>query len=180
MLKACCTLPVIAFSLVCFAKPRVMEQVKQRIQDKVSAPDGRPTRADDGWPILYNLPLYTRKNTPVMQQHFVSRKEDGTYLTYVCTSYSDDEMHKFGGPNCYLVDPKTGIHYKALRSIPAEAWDYFHLVGMAGKTWTVTVVFPPLPKEVEKVEYYGVTHHLQCEELHDLNNLVIQVNRYEK
>lgn len=173
MLKACCTLPVVCFTLICFARPTVAKQVKQHIEDITTATDDkRPTRASDGWPILYSLPLYHGEQE-ITHKHFVSRKKDGTYLTFVITSQSNDVLYKFGGSNCYLVDPETGIHYKAQRSIPAEAWDHFHLVGMAGQTWSVTVVFPPIPKQVKEVEYYGVTSHLQNAELHNLNHLTL-------
>lgn len=169
MLKACFLLPVVCFTLACFAKPNMAKQVKQHVQAAVSTDTERPTHASDGWPILYDLPLYDGPQKYCYKQ-FVSRKEDGTYITFVCTSPSDDQLYKFGGPNCYLVDPNTGIHYKAKRSIPEKAWDYFHLVGMKDKTWTVTVVFPPIPKNVKEVEFYGVTSHLQNSELHNLNH----------
>lgn len=168
MLKTFLMLPIVCFVLVCFAQPNRTKQIELQSQSMTPVDTQRLKYASDGWPIVEGLPLYDGPQ----KCHYrpsISRQNDGTYITFVCTSSADDELYKFGGPNCYLVDPNTGIHYKAKYSIPKEAWDYFHLIGMQGKTWKVTVVFPPIPEHIQEVEFYGVTSHLQNAELHNLN-----------
>lgn len=129
---------------------------------KSSAPavpeDKRPVRAEDGWPILYDLPLATSQHLRAMRMRHT---ETETHLIFEQIVDSDDEFFKFGGPECYLVDNDTQIHYQARRSVPAQAWDHFHLRGMEGKRITVTVVFPRLPESVREIALYRVTSHLQ-------------------
>lgn len=137
----------------------------ENVQEKAIA---RPTHAADGWPILYELPLAESQETEALR---LIRREKETLLTFVHTETQDDYLYRFGGPDSYIVDPATGVHYKARRSIPAAAWHYFHLSGMKGKTWKVTVVFPPLPDTMEKVSLYQVTHHLQTGWVYDIRSI---------
>lgn len=123
--------------------------------------DGRPTRAQDGWPILYDLPM---ADGSVARGLCMRHVGDETHLVFSRTVDSDDDFFKFGGPECYLVDCATGVHYQARRSVPAEAWDHFHLRGMKGKRIMVAVVFPRLPDNVREVALYRVTTHLQSDE----------------
>ncbi|MBO5134278.1 MAG: hypothetical protein J6C15_03905 [Bacteroidaceae bacterium] len=137
----------------------------ESVQEKETA---RPTHAADGWPILYELPLAESQETEELR---LIRREKETLLTFVHTETQDDHLYRFGGPDSYIVDPATGVHYKARRSIPEAAWHYFHLSGMKGKTWKVTVVFPPLPETMEKVSFYQVTHHLQTGWVYDISSI---------
>ena len=118
-------------------------------------------KAKDGWPILHKLPEY--KGTAPTGK-YMKRDKTETLLTYIVTCTTDNAFYKFGGPDAYLVDPETNTHYVARHSIPAEAWNFFHLEGMKGKTFMVTIVFPPLPDSVKDVELYQVRSHLQSGE----------------
>lgn len=122
--------------------------------------DKRPARAEDGWPILYDLPLATGHGSRGIRMRHTDTE---THLIFEQIVDSDDEFFKFGGPECYLVDSDTGVHYQVRRSVPAQAWDHFHLRGMEGNRITVTVVFPRLPDSVRKIALYRVTDHLQSD-----------------
>ena len=128
----------------------------------------RPTHAEDGWPILYELPLAKNQGEEDMR---LVRREGETLLTFVHTETQDGHLYRFGGPDSYIVDPATGVHYQARRTIPAAAWHYFHLSGMKGKTWQVTVVFPPLPEDMKQVSLYQVTHHLQSGHVYNISSI---------
>lgn len=118
----------------------------------------RPTHAEDGWPILYDLPMASASDKKSMT---ITHTDTETHLTFVRPCKSDDQLFRFGGPDSYIVDVATGIHYKARRSIPAEAWYYFHLRGKKNTNCKVTVVFPRLPETTDVIQLYQVTHHLQ-------------------
>ena len=133
--------------------------------------DDRPTRAQDGWPILYSLPLADDHATRrVCMRHTA----DETHLTFSLTVGSDDEFFKFGGPECYIVDRNSGIHYQARRTVPAGAWDHFHLRGMKGKRIAVTVVFPRLPADVREIALYRVTGHLQSDSRYRVKDILVK------
>lgn len=136
-----------------------------------TAEDDRPTRAQDGWPILYSLPLADDRATRrVCMRHTANE----THLTFSQTVRADDEFFKFGGPECYIVDCASGIHYQARRTVPAEAWDHFHLRGMEGKRIAVTVVFPRLPADVREIALYRVTGHLQSDSRYRVKDILVK------
>ena len=130
--------------------------------------EGHPTHAEDGWPILYGLPEY---NGTVEPGRYIYRDTTETHVTYIVACTSDNAFYKFGGPDAYIVDTETGIHYAARQCIPKNTWNYFHLKGMKGKTFMVTVVFPPLPDSVREIEFYQTRNHLQTGEKHTLHTL---------
>lgn len=126
-------------------------------------PDNRPAKAPDGWPILYDLPQVEGSSTrhnKVRMTHVGNE----THLIFEHTVTQDDEFLKFGGPECYIVDTETGIHFQARRSIPAAAWNHFHLRGMKGKRIRVAVVFPRITASTDEIALYRVVHHLQSDE----------------
>lgn len=126
----------------------------------------RPTHAEDGWPILYDLPSPDASDNKSMQ---ITHTETETHLTFIRPIKSDDQLLRFGGPDSYIVDFATGAHYKARRSIPAQAWHYFHLQGKQGTNCKVTVVFPRLPETTQHIQLYQVTHHLQSGDIYTVS-----------
>ena len=135
---------------------------------EVNNKEGHPTHAEDGWPILYGLPEY--KGT-VEPGRYIYRDTTETHVTYIVACTSDNAFYKFGGPDAYIVDAETGTHYAARHCIPKNTWNYFHLKGMKGKTFMVTVVFPPLPDYIREIEFYQTRYHLQTGEKHTLHTL---------
>lgn len=138
------------------------EEQPEATDDTPANGDERPARAADGWPILYDLPCALRYEDD-MPNPEMRHLNNETHLVFTWEVESDDEFHKFGGPGSYIVDPATGVHYKARRSIPAEAWDHFHLRGMEGRAVQVTVVFPRIPDTVSEIALYRVTGHLETD-----------------
>ena len=135
---------------------------------EVNNKEEHPTHAEDGWPILYGLPEY---NGTVEPGRYICRHTTETHVTYIVACTSDNAFYKFGGPDAYIVDTETGIHYAARQCIPKNTWNYFHLKGMKGKTFMVTIVFPPLPDSVREIEFYQTRNHLQTGEKHTLHTL---------
>ena len=135
---------------------------------EVNNKEEHPTHAEDGWPILYGLPEY---NGTVEPGRYIYRDTTETHVTYIVACTSDNAFYKFGGPDAYIVDTETGIHYAARQCIPKNTWNYFHLKGMKGKTFMVTIVFPPLPDSVREIEFYQTRNHLQTGEKHTLHTL---------
>lgn len=132
--------------------------------------DDRPKVAEDGWPILYDLPVVetmSKKYAGVYMYHVGNE----TRLVFSRRIQDEDEFLKFGGPKCYVVDPATNVHYQARRSIPSNAWDHFHLRGMQGKRITVTVCFPRIPDSVKEIALYRVNFHLQGGERYDVADI---------
>jgi hypothetical protein len=111
-----------------------------------------------GYPLLYELPLAT-------EGAFISMRntESETFLVFEEAVDRERQFFKFGGPESYIVDCATGVHYQARRSIPEDAWGFFYLSGMMGRRITVTVVFPRLPDSVEVIGLYGITDELQSD-----------------
>lgn len=119
----------------------------------------RPTHIG-GYPVVYDIPL---AQGPCFSPIRMRNTETETYLIFETTVENDRQLFKFGGPDAYIVDTDSGIHYKARRSIPADAWNYFVVTGMKGKLITVTVVFPRLPDNVRTVALYCVDSQLQSD-----------------
>lgn len=135
------------------------EKTVQSSDDAAVVGDGndRPSTFR-GYPLLYELPLAT-------EGAFISMRntDSETFLVFEEAVDRDRQFFKFAGPESYIVDCATGIHYQARRSIPEDAWGCFFLCGMAGRRITVTVVFPRLPDSVEVIGLYGITDELQSD-----------------
>ena len=120
-----------------------------------------PTHDHNGWRYVTDLPLH---NPNDQRRMWIRHEGNETHITFAKYISSDDEIVRFGGPDSYIVDPTTGYHYKARRSIPAYAWHYFHVKGMKGKTVDITVVFPRIHDTAQWISLYQVTSHLQSGE----------------
>ena len=120
-----------------------------------------PTHDHNGWRYVVDLPLHDPND---QRRMWIRHKGNETHITFAKYISSDDEIVRFGGPDSYIVDPATGYHYKARRSIPAYAWHYFHVKGMKGKTVDITVVFPRIHDTAQWISLYQVTSHLQSGE----------------
>lgn len=107
---------------------------------------------------VYELPLHDETDS---RRIWLEHRGDESHLTFVKTIRSDNEPVRFGGSDSYVVDVATGIHYKARRSIPAEAWHNFRVCGMKGKKIKVTVVFPRIPENVHWISLYQITGDAQ-------------------
>lgn len=120
-----------------------------------------PTHDHNGWRYVMDLPLHAPND---QRRMWIRHEGNETYITFAKYISSDDEIVRFGGPDSYIVDPTTGYHYKARRSIPAYAWHYFHVKGMKGKIVDITVVFPRIHDTAQWISLYQVTSHLQSGE----------------
>ena len=121
-----------------------------------------PTYAPNGWRYVAELP----KHDPNDKRRIKLRHEgDETFLTFVKKIRNENELVRFGGPDSYIVDSATGVHFKARRCIPDYAWHYFYVKDMVGETIEVTVVFPRIPDSTEWIELYQVTRDKQSGEL---------------
>lgn len=117
-----------------------------------------PTHDHNGWRYVMDLPLHDPND---QRRMWIRHEGNETHITFAKYISSDDEIVRFGGPDSYIVDPATGYHYKARRSIPTYAWHYFHVKGMKGKTVDITVVFPRIHDTAQWISLYQVTSHLQ-------------------
>lgn len=121
-----------------------------------------PTYAPNGWRYVAELP----KHDPNDKRRIKLRHEgDETFLTFAKKIKSENELVRFGGPDSYIVDSATGVHFKARRCIPDYAWHYFYVKDMVGETIEVTVVFPRIPDSTEWIELYQVTRDKQSGEM---------------
>lgn len=118
--------------------------------------------APNGWRYVAELP----KHDPNDKRRIKLRHEgDETFLTFAKKIRNENELVRFGGPDSYIVDATTGVHYKARRCIPDYAWHYFYVKDMVGETIEVTVVFPRIPDSTEWIELYQVTRDKQSGEM---------------
>lgn len=200
-LKALYVLPLMAFVVVCFAKPTIshdvaetlvreehnltqtitqslndaskpslteetdletsVEEVSEETEVKPeNKSDNRPTVASDGNPIYYSMPANSKKNI-LYGGVSLKRTAEETLVTCVTTCEKDDEYFWFGGDQTYIEDTETGTFYKARRPIGIDHFTGFHLAGMKGQTWALTMVFPPLPSEVHKIRFWHLCSWLQ-------------------
>ncbi len=121
-----------------------------------------PTYAPNGWRYVAELP----QHDPNDKRRIKLRHEgDETFLTFAKKIRNENELVRFGGPDSYIVDSATGVHYKARRSIPDYAWHYFYVKDMVGEIIEVTVVFPRIPDSTEWIELYQVTRDKQSGEM---------------
>ncbi len=125
-------------------------------------PYAAPTYAPNGWRYVAELP----KHDPNDKRRIKLRHEgDETFLTFAKKIRNENELVRFGGPDSYIVDSATGVHFKARRCIPDYAWHYFYVKDMVGETIEVTVVFPRIPDSTEWIELYQVTRDKQSGEM---------------
>jgi len=119
--------------------------------------DRMPQADADGRPVFTDLPANTSKRISY-KGFYLRRLKDATHLVCVATPEDDDELFHLGSPaNTYIVDMEHGIHYRARGSLPAGTWDTdFHARGMKGRTFALTIVFPPLDVSTDRVRIYGV------------------------
>ena len=106
---------------------------------------------------VFSFPLNTSRKV-TYNGYYIKRTAEATYLVCVATPESDDEVYHLGSSdNTYIVDEERGVHYRARGSQPSGTWAQdFHVRGMKGQTIALTIVFPPIPGNVERVRIYGV------------------------
>jgi hypothetical protein len=104
-----------------------------------------------------SFPLNTSKRI-TYNGYYIRRTAEATYLVCVATPESDDEVYHLGShDNTCIVDVEHGVYYRARGAVPADAWAKdFHVKGMKGKTFAVSIVFPPMPDDVEHIRIFGV------------------------
>ena len=125
-------------------------------------PYAAPTYAPNGWRYVAELPKHAPNDKRRIKLH---HEGDETFLTFAKKIRNENELVRFGGPDSYIVDATTGVHYKARRCIPDYAWHYFYVKDMVGETIEVTVVFPRIPDSTEWIELYQVTRDKQSGEM---------------
>ena len=141
--------------------PASQQEANKEIPQSTSTEYVAPTHDHNGWRYVMDLPLHAPND---QRRMWIRHEGNETHITFAKYISSDDEIVRFGGPDSYIVDPATGYHYKARRSIPAYAWHYFHVKGMKGKTVDITVVFPRIHDTARWISLYQVTSHLQSGE----------------
>lgn len=156
--------------------PDVMVSTPQEEPDTLKAVQApsRPDKAEDGWPIAYDLPHYDNEGGEDVRRMVLYHENGETRLLFERSIDSDDELLKNGGPNCYLVDPATGVHYQPRRAIPAQAWNYFHVRGMKGQVVQFILVFPRIPDSVREIALYRISHHLQSDECYPVEKISVK------
>ena len=138
-------------------EPGTAETPHDRSQE-LDNPYAAPTYAHNGWRYVAELPKHDPNDKRLIK---LRHEGDETFLTFAKKIRSENELVRFGGPDSYIVDPNTGVHYKARRSIPDYAWHYFYVKDMVGETIEVTVVFPRIPNSTQWIELYQVTRDKQ-------------------
>ena len=138
--------------------PAPQQEASEEIPQSTSTEYVAPTHDHNGWRYVTSLPLHNPNN-----QRMTRIRHDGneTFITFTKHISSDCELVRFGGPDSYIVDPNTGVHYKARRSIPQYAWHYFYVKDMKDQIVDITVVFPRIPDSTRWISLYQVTSHLQ-------------------
>ena len=138
--------------------PAPQQEENKEIPQSTSTEYVAPTHDHNGWRYVTSLPLHNPNN-----QRMTRIRHDGneTFITFTKHISSDCELVRFGGPDSYIVDPNTGVHYKARRSIPQYAWHYFYVKDMKDQMVDITVVFPRIPDSTRWISLYQVTSHLQ-------------------
>lgn len=127
--------------------------------------------APDGYPYVTDLPLNTMKhitNNGIYMKH----ENNETHVVCVGTCQEEDQWFWLGGDQTYIEDMDTGDHYKARRSLTKNCWDGFHVRGMKGQTFALTIVFPPLPDTVKRIRFWHLCSW--C----NMNGRVVNVSSY--
>ena len=135
--------------------PSTEKTLHDRSQE-VDNPYAKPTHG--GWRYIMGLPKHDANDKRLIKLH---HSDNETFITFAKKIHSDRELVRFRGPDSYIVDTATGVHYKARRSIPGSAWHYFYVMDMKDETIEVTVVFPRIPDSTEWIELYQITRDLQ-------------------
>lgn len=135
--------------------PSTEKTLHDRSQE-VDNPYAKPTHG--GWRYIMGLPKHDANDKRLIK---LRHSDNETFITFAKKIHSDRELVRFGGPDSYIVDTATGVHYKARRSIPGSAWHYFYVMDMKDETIEVTVVFPRIPDSTEWIELYQITRDLQ-------------------
>ena len=106
-----------------------------------------------------SFPLNTSKRI-TYNGYYIRRTAEATYLVCVATPESDDEVYHLGShDNTCIVDVEHGVYYRARGAVPSDAWEKdFHVKDMKGKTIALSIVFPPMPDDVEHIRIFGVGH----------------------
>lgn len=141
--------------------------------------------AQDELPTFTSMPEYT--GTVVTKEGVsIKRMADKTLVYIVGTCKTNHEEYKIGGNEnrTFLIDVETGTHYQA-RGIVDNVVPFgkqFCVKGMMGKTWVVTVEFPPLPKSVRTISFMHLWYAIDLDE-YSINNITefdCQTINYDK
>lgn len=128
--------------------------------------------ASDGYPYIDDIPLNSNKS--IQYSGFtIKRTPSETLVTCVGTCETDDDWFWFGGDQTYIEDAETGTHYKARRCTTPLCWNSFHVRNHKGKTFAITMVFPPIADNVKYIKLW----HL-CSWMH-LNDRILTLKDYE-
>lgn len=124
-----------------------------------AAPETKPLIAEDGLRVFTSLPTPT-SDVITYKGYYLRRTDDATYLVCVGSCETDDEIVWLGdNENTFIMDADSGTHYMARGSLTPGTWgESFHLRGMKGKGWELTIVFPPIPESVTHIDVHGITY----------------------
>ncbi|MGN0220854.1 MAG: M56 family metallopeptidase [Prevotella sp.] len=129
-------------------------------------------------PVYTDMPEYTGKAT-IAKGVRIRRAEKCTYVTLICTCNGDAGIYKIGGKEnrTFIEDIETGDHYKARRIVDdgiVFGRDGFIVAGMKGKRWAVTLEFPPLPDNVQRVRFWHLADWA------DIEHRIIDIQEIEE
>lgn len=213
LLKVLYVLPLSAFVMFCYARPKVAERMEQAIvheeaalmekvvasvlptpiashieeaiaeapapmqaedevvvdeKDIAEKDEHDPQVVSDDKPCIYDAPLNT--NSSIYYKGFYVKKLDNeTHVMCVGTCESDDELVTLGGNDAYIEDTMTRKRYKPTGALNKSCWGTFHICNMKGKTFVLTLVFPPLPDDVEFVRMNNLCSWINSNEIYQLD-----------
>lgn len=125
------------------AEPSAAQQAQS---SETVNPEHSVPLAEDGLPILTDLPLNTNPNI-IYGGAWVDRYENESILHLVYTFEKDDEQIFIASNDTYIIDRATEVRYKCRGTLIPHTFDHdFHVRGMRGKTVDFALVFPPLPR----------------------------------
>ncbi len=92
--------------------------------------------------------------------HSIEANEKETRVTFICEIYWDHNW-LFVDRDACLIDPKTGDNYM-IRDIEGvqEVGRMYIVSGLKGRFVEQTMIFPPLQKGVEKIDYYEPANYI--------------------
>lgn len=128
----------------------------------------QPVYATEGVTYVKNLPLNTNKSISY-KGIYMQQLQGETHVVCVGTCESDDQEFTIGGDKTYIEDTETGDYYKVRRSLTPSCWGSFHVRGMKGKSFAITLVFPPLPDSVKQVRFWHLCSWM------DFDNVIMNV-----
>lgn len=99
-----------------------------------------------------------RKRIGIQRAWTLMREEHQTVLhCYFVMPYDAVKDVWLGGDETYIVDSKTGVHYKSRGTTDAKMWNrLFGIKAPAGAVVEFLVYFPPLPPTTKDIQVYGV------------------------